>query len=104
VFPGATSRRVLRQSKVGLVNSVATCYVEAEVLLSLPDSKDLRDFARLPTTIDHGFEPRSEYIELKNLKWPSFSPSYNKKGKIILKHEIKKESTHGSHVILLTCY
>jgi len=34
-------------------------YVEAEVLLSRPDSKDLRDFARLPAAIDHGFEPRT---------------------------------------------
>jgi len=32
--------------------------VEAEMLLSRPDSKDLRDFMRLPTAIDHGFEPR----------------------------------------------
>jgi len=33
---------------------------EAEVLLvSRPDSKDLRDCARLPTAIDHGFELRT---------------------------------------------
>jgi len=31
--------------------------VEAEVLSSRPDPKDLRDFARLPTAFDHGFEP-----------------------------------------------
>ena len=33
--------------------------MEAEVLLGRPDSKDLRDFASLPTAIDHGFEPRT---------------------------------------------
>jgi len=27
-----------------------------------------------------------------------------RKGKIVWKHEIKKESTHGSHEILLSCY
>jgi len=50
-------------------------FVEAEVLLSRPDSKDLRDLARLPTAIDHGFEPLTDSIEVKNFKWPSFSPS-----------------------------
>jgi len=28
----------------------------------------------------------------------------SRKGKIMWKHKVKKESTHGSHVILLTCY
>jgi len=33
--------------------------MEAEVLLSRPDSKDLRDFAKLTTAFDRGFERRS---------------------------------------------
>jgi len=32
--------------------------VEAAVLLSRSDSKDLRDFAYLPTTFNRAFEPR----------------------------------------------
>jgi len=33
--------------------------VEAEELLSRPDSKDLRDFSRLPTAFDDGFESQT---------------------------------------------
>jgi len=52
VFPGTTSWRVLRQSKVGLVNSAATWKPRC---LSRQDSKDLRDIARLPA---HGYWSR----------------------------------------------
>ena len=33
--------------------------VEGELLPNRPDSKDLRDFARLPTAFNRGFEPRT---------------------------------------------
>ena len=38
------------------------------------------------------------------LKWPSFFPSYNEKRKNHVETWNKKESTLGSHVMLLTCY
>jgi len=34
----------------------------------------------------------------------AFPPSRKALVNMISEHEIKKESTHGSHVILLTCY
>jgi len=79
VFPGATSWRVLRQSKVGLVNSAATwkprCYSAGQIprIYAI-----LRGCPRLLIT-DLNHEPLTESIELKNLKWPSFSPLYCKK-------------------------
>jgi len=36
--------------------------VKVEVLLSPPGSKDLRDFARLTTVFDRGFERRSSNL------------------------------------------
>ena len=73
------------------------------MLLSRPDSKDLRDFARLPPAIDHGFEPRTsnrviELKNLKNLKWPSSFPHIIRDGKIMWKHEIKKRKLPMVHV------
>jgi len=73
------------------------------MLLSRPDSKVLHDFARLPTAFHRGFEPRtSNRVYL--IEEFEVAPHIIRKGKILWKHEIKKESTHGSHVILLTCY
>jgi len=73
------SRSFLLTSEKGWVSQFSG-NVEAEVSLSRPDSKDLSDFARLLIT-DLNHEPLTDSIELKNLKWPSFSPSYNKKRK-----------------------
>jgi len=77
VFSGATSWRVLRQNKVALVNSAATwnprCYSAGQIprIYAI-----LRDCPR-PLITDLNHEPLTESIELKNLKWPSFFPSYN---------------------------
>jgi len=78
VFPGTASWRVLRQSKVGLVNSAATwrprCYSAGQIprIYAI-----LRGCPRLLIT-DLNHEPLTESIDLKDyLKWPSFFPSYN---------------------------
>jgi len=92
VFPGATSWRVLRQSKVGLVNSAATwkprCYSAGQI----PRIYAILRGCPLPLITDLNHEPLTESIELKNLKWPSFFPSHIiiREGKIMWKHEIKK--------------
>jgi len=81
VFPGATSWRVLCQSKVGLVNAAATwkprCYSAGQIQRIYAI---LRGCPRLLIT-DLNHEPLTKSTELKTLKWPSFFPSYNKERK-----------------------
>ena len=55
---GATSWRAIRQIW-GQVEYLLSGSVAGEVSPIRPDSKDLRDFARLPTAFNRGFEPRT---------------------------------------------
>jgi len=59
VFSDATSWCALRQSKVWEWGDQFNCSVESEVLPILPEYKDIRDLARLPTAFNRGFEPRT---------------------------------------------
>jgi len=45
-------------SELGLVGQLRGS-MEGEVIPIRPGSKDLRDFARLPTALNHGYEPQT---------------------------------------------